>query len=73
MSSINLVPPVWVGPVLTQTQLKAAIANNSEFQTADIAQGYGQTTTPKELKAMGITHAQIRYGRNKEKVWYGKL
>jgi hypothetical protein len=73
MSSINLVPPSWVGPVMTQAQLKAAIANNDEFQTADIAQGYGQTTTPNELKAMGITHAQIRYGKRLEKVVYVKL
>jgi hypothetical protein len=53
--------------------LEKAIANNDEFQTADVRQGYGQTTTPKELKAMGITHAQIRYGKRLEKVWYGKL
>lgn len=73
MSSINLVPPSWVGPIVTQAMLMKAIANNDEFQTADIAQGYGQTTTLKELKAMGITHAQIRYGKNLEKAIYVKL
>lgn len=73
MSSINLTPPAWVGPIVTKAMLKAALANNDEFQTCDVAQGYGQTTTPRELRAMGITHAQIRYGKRLEKVEYVKL
>lgn len=73
MSSINLQPPVWAEQVVTKAMLELAIKQNREFQTCDVAQGYGQTTTPNELKAMGITHAQIRYGKRLEKVWYGKL
>jgi len=70
---MNLRPAIWRKPVLTQKQLKLDIKENREFQVCDIVNGYGPATTPAELRAMGHTHAQIRYGARLEKVWYGRL
>ena len=71
--SINLKQPIW-GPILnSHLQIKEHLRNNGEFQTASVVHSYGQTTTPKELRALGYTHAQIRYGKNDSKVWFGEL
>jgi hypothetical protein len=71
--SINLKVAKWSPNIGSQKDLKAALANNKEFQTCDVVNGYDLTTTRAELLAQGFTHAQIRYGHRMEKVWYGKL
>jgi hypothetical protein len=73
MSKINLKPLGYKPVINSQRALVEYIKANGEFMTCDVMQGYGQTTTPKELKALGITHAQIRYGVADRKVWYGEL
>lgn len=76
MNKINLVPAPWATPITTQKELYAALHADSsaEFVVQDISSRWnGSTTTARELREQGVTHAQIRYGKNNAKVWYGKL
>lgn len=71
--SINLRTAKWSDRIGSQVELKKAMKANAEFQTCSVMEGYDKATTPSELKALGYTHAQVRYGHRMEKVWYGPL
>lgn len=69
--NINLIPAPWAP---TPNSLKAIKQPKLEFKVADISSKWnGSTTTLAELKELGYTHAQIRYGKNNTKVWYGTV
>lgn len=71
---VNLIPAPWEPTINSVKALMLALKSGREFVVADIlSQWGGSTTTNKELQEQDITHAQIRYGKNLEKVWFGEL
>lgn len=74
MRKINLIPAPWEPVLNNKGHLFDAAEGGYEFTVADMSSKWnGATTTIAELKEQGFTHAQIRYGKNNTKVWYGAI
>ncbi len=72
--NINLVPAPWSPTPYSIKALKGMFDHPIEFTVADMSSKWnGSTTTIAELREQGFTHAQIRYGKNNTKVWYGSI
>ena len=72
---INLAPAVYNTPLINSVkELKARMDANRDFIIVDMSSPWnGAYTTIADLKRDGYTHAQIRYGKNNTKVWYGEI
>lgn len=74
MGAEHLTPAPWTPQINSLPQLRTALAGSVEFTCSGVAsRWYGATTTGPELKEQGVTHVQVRYGKNHTKTWYGKL
>lgn len=71
---VHLIPAPWEPTINSVKALMEALKSGREFKVSDVLSKWGgATTTNKEMQERGVTHAQIRYGKNLEKVWYGEL
>jgi len=71
---MHLIPAPWEKTPNSQKELLAALKSGKEFTVTGVGdKWYGSTTTAKELVEQGIAKAQIRYGKNLTKVWYGNI
>lgn len=71
---VHLIPAPWEPTINSVKDLMEALKSGREFKVADaLSKWGGATTTNKEMQERDVTHAQIRYGKNLEKVWYGEL
>lgn len=68
---MNLRPAPWEQIPNTIQELKEFM-QSKEF-TVISPNYHGATTTTKELKEHGIMHAQILYGKDLNKTWYGEI
>lgn len=74
MKKINLVANPYGDPINSQKELKAKLEAGADFIIADVSNTWnGMYVSLPELKKDKYTHAQIRYGKNNTKVWYGPL
>ena len=70
----NLIPAQWEPMHNSKAALFEAAQGGMEFTIADMSNSWnGATTTIQELVEAGYTSAQIRYGKNNTKVWFGNL
>lgn len=71
---INLIPAPYNPPLGSKDEVVRTLMCNKDFIINDVSCKWdGASVCLQELLDDGYTHAQVRYGKNLSRVWFGPL